>query len=70
MVKKTGKKHPFGRTDSLQGTSSMDMAKNGKKGRMVKIENHCNKKTRRGSPVDDRPYTDKIHHFVQKKKKM
>ena len=26
-------------------------------------------KTRRGSPVDDRPSTDKLHHFVQKKKK-
>ena len=26
-------------------------------------------KTRRGSPVDDRPYTDKIDHFVQKKNK-
>ena len=25
-------------------------------------------KTRRGSPVDDRPSTDKLHHFVQKKK--
>ena len=25
--------------------------------------------TRRGSPVDDRPSTDKLHHFVQKKKK-
>ena len=24
-------------------------------------------KTRRGSPVDDRPSTDKLHHFVQKK---
>ena len=27
------------------------------------------KKTRRGSPVDDRPSTDKLHHFVKKKKK-
>ena len=26
-------------------------------------------KTRRGSPVDDRPSTDKLHHLVQKKKK-
>ena len=26
-------------------------------------------KTRRGSPVDDRPSTDKLHHFVRKKKK-
>ena len=25
-------------------------------------------KTRRGSPVDDRPSTDNLHHFVQKKK--
>ena len=25
-------------------------------------------KTRRGSPVDDRPSTDKLHHFVRKKK--
>ena len=25
-------------------------------------------KTRRGSPVDDRPSTDKLHHFGQKKK--
>ena len=24
--------------------------------------------TRRGSPVDDRPSTDKLHHFVRKKK--
>ena len=29
-----------------------------------------NLKTRRGSPVDDRPSTDKLHHFVQKKKKV
>ena len=27
------------------------------------------KKTRRGSPVDDRPSTDKLHHFAKKKKK-
>ena len=26
-------------------------------------------KTRRGSPVDDRPSTDKLHNFVQKKKR-
>ena len=26
------------------------------------------KETRRGSPVDDRPSTDKLHHFVRKKK--
>ena len=26
-------------------------------------------KTRRGSPVDDRPATDKLHHFVRKKNK-
>ena len=25
-------------------------------------------KIRRGSPVDDRPSTDKLHHFVRKKK--
>ena len=25
-------------------------------------------KTRRGSPVDDRPSTDKLHQFVRKKK--
>ena len=28
------------------------------------------KKTRRGSPVDDRPSTNKLHHFVRKKKKV
>ena len=26
-------------------------------------------KTRRGSPVDDSPSTDKLHHFVRKLKK-
>ena len=28
-----------------------------------------NLKTRRGSPVDDKPSTDKLNHFVRKKKK-
>ena len=27
-------------------------------------------KTRRGSPVDDRPSTDELHQFVKKKKNM
>ena len=28
-----------------------------------------NKKTRRGRPVDNRPSTNKLHHFVPKKQK-
>ena len=33
-------------TDSVRRTSSKEMAKNAKKGDIVKIENHCNKKIR------------------------
>ena len=32
----------------MQQTSSKEMAKNAKKGDVVKIENHCNKKIRLG----------------------
>ena len=35
-------------TDSVRQTSSKEMAKNAKKGDMVKIENHCTKKIRLG----------------------
>ena len=35
----------------------------------TQLKESRHKVTRRGSPVDDRPSTDKLHHFVQKKKK-
>ena len=38
----------FCRTDSVQQTSSKETAKNAKKGDMIKIENHCTKKSRLG----------------------
>ena len=32
-------------------------------------ENNKNYKTRQEGPVDKRPFTDKLHNFVQEKKK-
>ena len=34
---------------------------------LFNLVNFDSLKTRRGSPVDDRPSTDKLHNFVQKK---